>query len=116
MAEKQRAPEQICPVCELEQPDREPLAYFAGVGVSPATAESIDCAFHETSRLIAFLSAAAMVGPLAAAQHCHLYDSTDEPGWLGKWLFLVEELEGEAGRRLARLQKVAHLWRARKEG
>ena|SRR2546426_4862296 len=103
---------QICPTCELEQPEgREPLAYFAGIGVSPATADSTDCAFHETSRLIAFLSAAASVGPLAAAQHGH--DSDEAPDWLGNWNFLVEELEREAERRLLRLRKVAELWRAR---
>jgi hypothetical protein len=106
------AKKQICPTCELEQPEsRAPLAYFAGIGVSPATVDSIACAFHETSRLIAFLSAAAVVGALAATQHGH--DSDEDPEWLWNWTFLVEELESEATRRVRRLQKVAELWRTR---
>jgi len=113
MADKRRYPEQICPICELEQPDREPLAYFAGIGVGPVTAEGIESAFHETSRLIAFLSAAAVVGPLAVAQHCRQQDSGEEPDWLENWDFLLRDLGAEAEHRLQRLRKAAELWRSR---
>lgn len=108
------ATKQICPTCEGEQPqDREPLPYFAGIGISPVTVDSIECAFHETSRLLSFLSSATVVGPLAVAQHARLNDTSEAPDWLGNWIFLVEELEKEAHQRLERLRKVSELWRTR---
>src|SRR3954463_6568605 len=106
------AKKQICPTRELEQPEgREPLTYFASIGVGPATADGIDSAFFETQRFISWLAAAAAAGSLAAAHHgC---DNDEEPFWLGNCNFFIEEMAGEAQRRLQRLRKAAELWRTR---
>ena len=107
------ATHQICPTCFLEQPeDREPLEYFAGIGVGTVTADDIGSASWETQRFLSFLSTAAAVGALAGAHACHLAEG-EHPDWLSNWSFLVEELGGEAQRRLDRLKNASELWRER---